>query len=61
VWSAMKKHSKGEEDDPFHETMRTSRLIGASVKVLIEKRLENARYQNVNRGNTFSMAVRLSC
>jgi ATP-dependent Clp protease ATP-binding subunit ClpC len=39
-----------EEADLFNSTMRDLSLDPRSVKVLIEKRLENARYQNVNKG-----------
>ena len=39
-----------EEGDLFNSTMRDLSLDPRSVKVLIEKRLENARYQNVNKG-----------
>src|ERR671912_1613294 len=38
-----------EETDLFNSTMRDLSLDPRSVKVLIEKRLENARYQNVNK------------
>src|SRR3954463_3614844 len=39
-----------EEADLFNSTMRDLTLDPRQVKVLIEKRLENARYQNVNKG-----------
>ncbi|HEV3468778.1 MAG TPA: Clp protease N-terminal domain-containing protein, partial [Pyrinomonadaceae bacterium] len=39
-----------EEADLFNSTMRDLSLDPRSVKVLIEKRLENSRYQNVNKG-----------
>src|ERR687885_1055876 len=39
-----------EESELFNSTMRDLSLDPRSVKVLIEKRLENARYQNVNKG-----------
>src|SRR3954466_6407541 len=39
-----------EEAELFNSTMRDLSLDPRSVKVLIEKRLENARYQNVNKG-----------
>ncbi|MBV9925409.1 MAG: ATP-dependent Clp protease ATP-binding subunit [Acidobacteria bacterium] len=39
-----------EEGELFNQTMRDLSLDPRSVKVLIEKRLENARYQNVNKG-----------
>src|SRR3989440_3832165 len=39
-----------EEAELFNSTMRDLALDPRSVKVLIEKRLENARYQNVNKG-----------
>ena len=39
-----------EEAELFNSTMRDLTLDPRSVKVLIEKRLENARYQNVNKG-----------
>ncbi|MGB8509089.1 MAG: ATP-dependent Clp protease ATP-binding subunit [Pyrinomonadaceae bacterium] len=39
-----------EESDLFNGTMRDLSLDPRSVKVLIEKRLESARYQNVNKG-----------
>src|SRR5438270_4048140 len=39
-----------EEGELFNSTMRDLSLDPRSVKVLIEKRLENARYQNVNKG-----------
>ena len=39
-----------EEADLFNSTMRDLSLDPRSVKVMIEKRLENARYQNVNKG-----------
>jgi ATP-dependent Clp protease ATP-binding subunit ClpA len=39
-----------EEADLFNSTMRDLALDPRSVRVLIEKRLENARYQNVNKG-----------
>jgi ATP-dependent Clp protease ATP-binding subunit ClpA len=39
-----------EEADLFNSTIRDLSLDPRSVKVLIEKRLENARYQNVNKG-----------
>ncbi|HVF58001.1 MAG TPA: ATP-dependent Clp protease ATP-binding subunit [Pyrinomonadaceae bacterium] len=39
-----------EEADLFNSTMRDLSLDPRSVKVLIEKRLENARFQNVNKG-----------
>src|SRR5918993_634651 len=38
-----------EEADLFNSTMRDLALDPRSVKVLIEKRLENSRYQNVNK------------
>jgi ATP-dependent Clp protease ATP-binding subunit ClpA len=39
-----------EEADLFNSTMRDLSLDPRSVRVLIEKRLENSRYQNVNKG-----------
>jgi ATP-dependent Clp protease ATP-binding subunit ClpA len=39
-----------EEADLFNSAMRDLALDPRSVKVLIEKRLENARYQNINKG-----------
>src|SRR3982751_4592881 len=39
-----------EEAELFNSTMRDLSLDPRSVKVMIEKRLENARYQNVNKG-----------
>ena len=39
-----------EEGELFNSTMRDLSLDPRSVKVMIEKRLENARYQNVNKG-----------
>ncbi|HEU4595592.1 MAG TPA: ATP-dependent Clp protease ATP-binding subunit [Pyrinomonadaceae bacterium] len=39
-----------EEADLFNATMRDLSLDPRSVRVLIEKRLENTRYQNVNKG-----------
>jgi ATP-dependent Clp protease ATP-binding subunit ClpA len=39
-----------EEAELFNSTIRDLSLDPRSVKVLIEKRLENARYQNVNKG-----------
>ena len=39
-----------EEAELFNLAMRDLSLDPRSVKVLIEKRLENARYQNVNKG-----------
>jgi ATP-dependent Clp protease ATP-binding subunit ClpC len=39
-----------EEADLFNSTIRDLALDPRSVRVLIEKRLENARYQNVNKG-----------
>src|ERR687889_1249745 len=39
-----------EEAELFNSTMRDLSLDPRSVKVLIEKRLENSRYQNVNKG-----------
>ncbi len=39
-----------EEADLFNGTMRDLSLDPRSVKVLIEQRLEDARYQNVNKG-----------
>jgi ATP-dependent Clp protease ATP-binding subunit ClpC len=39
-----------EEAELFNSAMRDLSLDPRSVKVLIEKRLENARYQNVNKG-----------
>src|ERR687896_447909 len=38
-----------EEADLFNSTMRDLSLDPRSVRVLIEKRLENSRYQNVNK------------
>ncbi len=40
-----------EEADLFNSTMRDLALDPRSVKVLIEKRLENSRYQNVNKAH----------
>ena len=39
-----------EESELFNGTMRDLSLDPRSVKVLIEKRLENTRFQNVNKG-----------
>ncbi|MCA1593453.1 MAG: ATP-dependent Clp protease ATP-binding subunit [Acidobacteria bacterium] len=39
-----------EEGELFNGTMRDLSLDPRSVKVVIEKRLEDARYQNVNKG-----------
>jgi ATP-dependent Clp protease ATP-binding subunit ClpA len=39
-----------EEGELFNSAMRDLSLDPRSVKVMIEKRLENARYQNVNKG-----------
>ena len=39
-----------EEAELFNATMRDLSLDPRSVRVLIEKRLENSRYQNVNKG-----------
>jgi len=39
-----------EEADLFNSTMRDLSLDPRSVKVLIEKRLDNSRFQNVNKG-----------
>jgi ATP-dependent Clp protease ATP-binding subunit ClpC len=39
-----------EEADLFNSTMRDLSLDPRSVKVMIEKRLENTRFQNVNKG-----------
>src|SRR5438067_12476301 len=38
-----------EEGELFNSTMRDLSLDPRSAKVMIEKRLENARYQNVNK------------
>src|SRR3712207_9270744 len=40
-----------EEGDLFNSTMRDLALDPRSVKVLIEKRLENARYQKIGRAS----------